>query len=113
MKLYGSENNMFIIKEIGTRIRDARVAMPLTRKELSEKSGVSLSTIERIESGSSISFDNMLSIFRVLHMLSNVDALVPEFEMSPVDIAKGKSKRKRATSQKGKKKVDWIWGDEK
>lgn len=45
MKSYGDENNAFILKEQGRRIKDIRIARSLTQKELSVQAGVSFSTI--------------------------------------------------------------------
>lgn len=49
MKLYGTENNEIIMKELGKRIQDTRISMNLTQSEMAEKSGVALRTVARIE----------------------------------------------------------------
>ena len=46
MKIYGDENNAFLLKEMGERIRDIRIAQNLTQEEMAADIGVSLSTIK-------------------------------------------------------------------
>jgi len=112
MKITGNENTTLIMKEIGQRIKDTRIAYPMTREELASKSGASLSTVVRAESGTNIGFDQLINIMRALNMLSNIDMLLPEFQPSPIDIAKGKKKRQRASSAKVLAATQWKWGDE-
>jgi len=113
MKITGHENTPLIMKELGQRIKDTRIAASLTREELALKSGASLSTVVRAENGSNVGFDQMINIIRALGSLSNIDLLLAEYKPSPVDIANGKKKRQRASAAKTPKGVTWKWGDEK
>jgi len=113
MKITGNENTVFILKELGNRFKDSRIAFPMTREELAEKSGVSLSTINRFENGKGAGLEQVLSIMRALNLLHSIDSLIPEYVMTPIDIASGKAKRKRATTAKNKSSSDWKWGDDK
>ena len=36
MKIHGTENNLYILKEFGKRIQDVRISMGITQKELAE-----------------------------------------------------------------------------
>lgn len=110
MKINGTESTSLILKEIGNRIKDNRIAYPMTREQLAEKSGVSLSTIERIERGTNIGTEQLINILRALNQLHSIELLIPEFKLTPMDIAMGKSKKKRASSKKSVKKSTWIWG---
>ena len=37
MKIYGDENNAFLLKEMGERIRDIRIAQNLTQEEMADR----------------------------------------------------------------------------
>ena len=110
MRLYGTENISVILKELGGRIRDVRIASSVTREELAEKSGVSVRTVARIEGGMSVSFDNLLRVLYAINCSKNVELLVPEQQVLPEDVFSGKKKRVRAS--KKKTASEWIWGDE-
>ena len=112
MKITGNENNNSILKELGQRIKDTRIAMSLTQKELALKAGVSSKTIERIEMGENIKVESFFNILRVFNSLSNVDLLVAQQEIPLEFVYRNKPKRKRA-STKTEVKTDWVWGDEK
>lgn len=111
MKIYGDENNIFILNELGKRIKDIRVSRSITQKKLSENAGVSYNTIIRFENGEGANLENLIKIMRVLDILQNFDLLIPEQELSPEEIFKGKKKRKRASKIK-KEENNWKWGDE-
>ena len=110
MKIYGTENNTFILEELGKRIRDTRINMSMTRESLCEHAGVSFSTLTRIENGESVNMDNFMRVLYSLGCLENMDLLVPEQEIRPSEIISGKKKRVRAS--KRKINTEWKWGDE-
>ena len=114
MRISGEENNAFLLKEIGERIRDIRVAVPLTQKEIAEKAGVSPRTVERIENGENVKIENLLNILRVLDLLENINTLIPEQEIPPSVLLDRGKKRVRAYLQKSEhvKESKWKWGDE-
>ncbi|HKM02923.1 MAG TPA: helix-turn-helix domain-containing protein [Bacilli bacterium] len=111
MKLYSAESNKAILKDIGTRLKERRISLSITQKELSELSGVSLRTIANIENGKNASFDNIISILKKLKMIENISLLFPETKIDPIALLTSKKKRQRAT--KPKDNSDWKWGDEK
>lgn len=111
MRIYGDENNTLILNELGKRIKDIRIKKAITQKEMAEMAGVSHSTVTRIENGDGATLDNLLKIMRMLGILTNIDLLIPEQELTPEDIFYNKTKAKRA-SKKKKIEKDWLWGDE-
>ena len=112
MHLTGTENNLTLLREFGNRIRDTRIAMSLTQKELAERAGLSQKTIERVERGESIKFDSVLNILRVLRCLEFLDLLVPEQTGLSVDEYLRGKKRKRASARRQIRDQAWKWGDE-
>ena len=112
MKITGVESNIFILEELGRRIKDARIAISMTQKEMALKAGISEKTVERIEKGENVKIENLLNIFRVLNFLQNFEILIPEQEVL-IEEMMDKKKRKRASRKKeAMNNSDWKWGEE-
>ena len=113
MKIYGNEANKIILEEIGSRIKSRRISLAITQEELSRESGVSLRTIINVESGKNISFNNLVSILRVIRLIENLDLLIPESKVNPFEVIELGRKRKRVSKRKRDEGTGWKWGDEK
>ena len=111
MKIHGIETNKIIIKEIGHRVKKRRIALLMTQKELASEAGVSLRTVSNLENGKNISFDNLIAILRTIRTIDNLDLLIPENKIDPMEILNLGHERKRVS--KTNKKANWKWGDEK
>ena len=61
MKIYGDENNDFILKELGQRIKNVRISRSITQKELAIDAGVSYNTVIRFENGEGANLENVIS----------------------------------------------------
>ena len=82
---------------------------------MAAQAGVSTPTVQRIERGQSSQTANLVRILRALRLLDNLDALVPEPAISPIQQARMRGRiRQRASSPPGQPKppADWSWGDE-
>lgn len=112
MRLHGTENNSFVMLEMGRRLHDLRVNSRLTQKELAEKAGVSELTIARVESGNAIRMDYFLNLLRIMGCLGNIEILIPEQEALPSDLMKGVKRKQRVRHGKEKPRRPWKWGDE-
>lgn len=114
MILYGDENNQMIMKELGQRIQESRIAMNLTQAQMAEQSGVALRTVARIEKGESVNVENVLNVLRVLGVLGNLNQLLQEQVIAPTELIDvGKKRRRASGKQKSQKRETWVWGDEK
>ena len=103
------------LKELGSRIARYRLNRNLTQNALAKEAGVSKRTVHRIEHGHSTQATNLIRILRALRLLENLEALIPEPAISPVQQAKMHGKeRKRASSgsNKAEQKIPWSWGDD-
>ena len=60
MKINRELQDRAISKEISERFKQYRIALPMTRSELLEKSMVSVGTIARFESGNDIGLLNVI-----------------------------------------------------
>lgn len=114
MQIYGFESNEAIRKELGNRIQALRVDMAMTQKDLAVRSGVSASTMERIENGENVKLDNILNVFRMMDILSNLNVVVPEVRTSARDMYELGKRRQRASAKQRlrEKRTAWTWGDE-
>ena len=100
---------------LGRRLARHRLNRNLTQAAVAAEAGVSTLTVQRIEQGHSSQAANLIRILRALGLLENLDALVPEPAISPVQQARMRGRiRQRASSRSGKPEpsIDWTWGDE-
>lgn len=74
-----------IVRTLGARFRDYRMRMNFTRKEVADQTGLSMTTLYKLETGNltDISMGTMLKLLRVLGLYGNWDKLLPELPESP------------------------------
>lgn len=84
-----------ILQRLGGRVRSYRMRMEMTQGELAERSGVSLGTIVRIESGDSVSVLLLISVLRTLGLLENLETLLPELGISPMQMRKMQGRKQQ------------------
>ncbi len=74
-----------VIRNLGTRFRDYRMRLRLTRKEVSELAGIGMTTLYKFESGNmtDISFGTLMRLLRAIGLFENWEALLPELPESP------------------------------
>ncbi len=90
---WNESNNAAIIEELGRRVRQYRQKKNLTQQQLAEYAGISLFTVAQIERGKAVSIAMWLPLLRVLRILDNLEMLLPEIAISPVELLKLKSKK--------------------
>lgn len=101
-------------RKIGARLKALRLKQNITQQSLAENSGVSLSSVKKIEKGEIGSFDALLRVLRTLGKLDALLPLVEEEQLSPNEYYElmqkvGAHQRKRAARkiQKGKEDLSW------
>lgn len=77
-----------ILQRLGGRIRDYRIRMEMTQSELADRSGVSMGTVVRIEHGKAVSTLLLITLLRTLGVLENLETLLPELGISPIQLRK-------------------------
>jgi len=90
-----------IIDQIGKRLKQIRLQHNLTQKQLSQDSGLSVSTISLIEQGHSTSLDSLIRILIRLNRIKDLETVFRvgqnlELKMK-FEKAKLRSERKRAS----------------
>lgn len=115
MDITNNSNNMSVIKELGHRIQDIRIARNLTRFEFSEICGVPVRTLARIEAGENVNFTVLCDILRAFGYLNNLNLILPEQSLMPTQIADGQTQKKKRVYKKRieKETKNFIWGEDK
>lgn len=84
LMLLKSYSNKELQTLIGERAKTYRKNLSLSQEELAANSGISLSTVQKFETGkANISLNNLLTILRHLGLIENIDQLIPEQPENP------------------------------
>lgn len=114
MKITDFDSDENILKEIGKRLKVERVRANLTQHDLSIRSGISKSTIERSEKGETIQIINLIKILRALNQLHSLEILLPSYEKTPMEYLEVHDSNTMQRYYASKKKTTpFKWGDEK
>ena len=91
-----------IIQMLGQRERTYRIRLGLTQKELAERAGISVPTLQAFENGTNkdISFSTLLGILRSIGQLEGTNALLAEIPESPYTMRESGEQRQRVRHKK-------------
>jgi len=94
-----------ITNRISEKLKELRLKQNISRQDISDSSGVSVSSIVRMEDGEIKSFESFLRILRTLGKMDVLLPLVEEEEISPIEYFKlvnsaNTKPRKRASKSK-------------
>ncbi len=97
-----SLTNARIEIEVGERLKKLRLEYNITQNDLAKKTGLSRVSISKIERGMGVNLSSLIEIMRGLRVLENIEYLIPEQEISPIEMVrlKNKTKKKRASTKK-------------
>ena len=97
------------------QLKKIRLARNITQEKLAEEAGLSIRTVYTLEKGLGVSLDTFIRVLIALNIQYNLEVLLPDPEIKPIDLLKKKKKeRKRARTESSRHKdIDWVWGDEK
>jgi putative transcriptional regulator len=115
MKFANDQSDDAVLREIGNRITRYRLNQDKTQAALAQEAGVSHRTMIRAEHGHSVQASSLIRILRALQLVENLDALIPEPAVSPVQQLKMQGKQRQRASSKSErpqKENTWSWGDE-
>lgn len=106
-------SNEAIARELGLRIRRARLDSMLSQEDLARRAGVTKRTISNIEHGTDTTLSTLTSILRALNMLSRMELLIEPDEVRPSELFAQQNRPKRQrVSKKVPADTTWKWGDE-
>ena len=111
MKINDNLSDAIVLEELGQRIARYRLNRNMTQGALATESGVSTPTVQRLENGQSTQASNLIRILRTLKLLENLDALVPEPAVSPMQQARmqGKTRQRASSPRKQQAPSRWTW----
>ena len=75
-----------ILVKLGGRIKDYRIQLGMKQSDLARLSCVGVNTIYKLEKGKSVSTALLISILRSLSLLENIETLVPETKLTPLQL---------------------------
>lgn len=101
-----------ILAEIGERLAAARLSRNMTQAQLAHDSGVSKSTVERMEAGQSAQLTSVLRVLRALDLIGGLELLLPPPEPGPMDLLRRQGRAPRRASGRGSSSGEpWTWGE--
>lgn len=113
MKINPKMTDEALLKLIGERLSGLRLAHNLTQQQLAEQAGLGLRTVQRLELGlAATQLSGFVRVCRVLGLVENLDALVPEPAVSPMAQLKlqGRLRQRAARKQTAPAKPGtWKW----
>lgn len=74
-----------ITKKVSARLKDLRLKQNISRQDMANSTGISVSSISRMEDGEIKSFESFLRLLRTLGKMDVLQPLVDEEELSPND----------------------------
>ncbi|MBO9195952.1 helix-turn-helix transcriptional regulator [Rhizobium sp. 16-449-1b] len=101
-----------ISEEIGQKLERLRLSRNITQSQLAADAGISERTLRRLESGDNPTLDSLLRVLIALKVQQNIDLLVPDSRIRPIERVRTKgAERQRSSSAKATKKgKPWEWG---
>lgn len=78
--------NEDILLTLSKRVKEYRLAMRMSQRELAEKSGVSYTTVSHFEQGKNpnLTLNNFISLLRCIGMENRMSELLPELPVPPM-----------------------------
>ena len=104
------------LSSLGRALAAHRVRKNITQSQLALESGVSRSTVARLESGESIQLSALVRVLQALGLADRLTELFPTAQVSPLQVLDNDGKvRKRASRRRQPKadnKGEWTWGED-
>ena len=114
MKIDPKMTDDALLQRIGERLAALRLARNLTQRQLAEQAGLGLRTVQRLEQGAAAThLSGFIRVCRVLGLVEQLDAFIPEPPASPMAQLQQQGRRRRRASGKtaaGAAKK-WSWGE--
>jgi transcriptional regulator with XRE-family HTH domain len=119
MRLDELRTDEAVLRELGARLERLRLARNRSQLELAQDAGVGRATVQRVERGESVQATSLIKLLRVLGLLGELDAAIPQAVDSPIaDLERqGRPARRRASGRRPSPSPSdearpWRWGDE-
>lgn len=93
-----------IAKELGNRLKQARLRANLTQSEVASRSGLGRRTILNAEKGK-VQLENLVAILVAIDMADQLNMFLPVQEISPLQLAKLKGQQRQRASRSRKENI--------
>ncbi len=90
-----------IAKELGNRLKQARLNADLTQAEVASRTGLNRRTILNAEKGA-VQLNNLVAILVSMDMTDQLNMFLPGQEISPIQLAKLKGQERQRASRSKK-----------
>lgn len=99
---FSSMSDSAVLAELGDRVRRTRLNLNITQEALAEKAGVARSVVQKMEQGEGCMLDGWLRVLRVLGVLDQLNAFLPDPGVSPLQLVRMQDRmRQRASGGRG------------
>lgn len=92
-----------LLKQLGSKIKEIRLARNITQSRLQQLSGVHRTIISDIENGKNTGILTIIQLLRALEALNLLELFLEQPEISPLALAKLHGKKRRRASSKENK----------
>jgi len=93
-----------IAKELGNRLKQARLNNDLTQAEVASRTGLNRRTILNAEKGK-VQLINLVAILVSMNIVDQLNMFIPIQEISPIQLAKLKGKERQRASKAKKRNI--------
>lgn len=97
--------------EIGRRFKQYRIFRGFTQEEISNKSGVSLLTVQKFENGADVKMSTLNKLLNSLDLKIDIDSIIPDVLDRPSSHFKKEMPRKRM--RRRTTNSEWRWGEDR
>ena len=103
-----------ILRELGQRCEQARLALDLTQAHLAHEAGVGVRTVRRLEQDGNVSLDTFVRVLAALGQVGNLELVLPQTQVRPAEHSARRPKERQRASGRAAASEDrsWTWGDE-
>jgi putative transcriptional regulator len=101
--IFDKMSSAAIAEQLGDRLKQARLNADLTQTELASRTGLNRRTILNAEKGN-VQLKNLVAILVSLDMAEHINLFLPVQEISPLQLAKLKGKKRQRASRSQKRK---------
>ena len=91
-----------LVRLLGIRFKEYRLRCNLTQKDVSDQSGIGLTTIHKFENGTAgnVSLSTFIALLKVVGQIDAIDKILPELPESPYLMRKDDKKAQRVRHSK-------------
>jgi DNA-binding XRE family transcriptional regulator len=106
------QTNSDVLLSISKKVKDQRIRLRLTQKQLAFEADVSLKTLVNFEQGHNLSLLNFIGILRALKSIDQLNLIMPEPTINPLDYLKKNKLVQRVRTKRNSNNQPWKWEDE-